>query len=150
MSNYFLKATQIFMYFCFGLVFERKLISHKKKGNMLKKIFFLLILVSSIGNAQHTIKGEMKPVGNFEWIVMYQLQGAKQKYIVDTKVKDGKFTINIPINTKPGVYRLIYNLERRLFVNVIYNNEDIAFTLNPDFPSETVEFISSDENKIPN
>ena len=115
---------------------------------MFKKLVFLFLFVSLVSNAQHTIKGELKPAGNFEWLIMYQLQGAKQNYIVDTKIKDGQFTIVIPEQVKPGVYRLIYNLKNRLFVDIIYNNEDIEFTLNPDFPSQTIEFISSDENKM--
>ncbi len=117
---------------------------------MFKKILFLFLLISSTIYAQHNIKGEMKPAGNFEWIALYQLQGAKQNYIVNTTIKNGIFTVNIPAKATPGMYRLVYNIEQRLFIDIIYNNENVEFIFNPNNPSQTIEFTASNENKIHN
>ena len=87
---------------------------------MLKKIFFLLLLFTSIINAQHSVIGKMDPVSNYTWIVLYQLQGAKQNYITNTKVTNGEFSLTMPEKSSKGIYRLIYDRENRLFVDFIY------------------------------
>ena len=115
---------------------------------MLKKILFLFLLFTTLVNAQHTITGKMNPPEKFSWIVLYQLKGAKQDYIVNTTVTNGEFTMTIPKTATPGTYRLIYDIQNRLFVDVIYNNEDISLTFNPLHPNQSIKFSTSNENKI--
>ena len=114
---------------------------------MLKKIFFLFLFTTVI-NAQHVVKGNMKPIGNYTWIILYQLQGAKQNYITNTTVTNGEFTIAIPEKTPKGIYRMVYDIKNRLFVDFIYDNENVTLTFNPKHPSQYLEFTASENNKL--
>ena len=115
---------------------------------MFKKLFILLLIFSSGIQAQFTIKGHMDPPLDYSWVALYQLQGAKQNYKVNTGIKNGEFTLTIPTNSEKGIYRILYDLENRLFVDIIYNEENISFTFNPRYPNKKIKFIKSDENII--
>jgi len=114
---------------------------------MLKKIL-LLLLFTTIVNAQHTITGTMQPKDDFKWMILYQLQGAKQRYIANTDVINGAFSFTLPSTAENGIYRMVYDLQQQLFVDVIYNNEDITFTFHPTEPTRQIQFLASEENKI--
>jgi len=115
---------------------------------MLKKLFFLLLLITSITNAQYSIKGKMEPANKYSWIVLYQLQGAKQNYITNTNLINGEFNITMPEKAKNGIYRLVYDLENRLFVDFIFDNENVSLNFNPKYPSQSVEFNDSATNQL--
>ena len=115
---------------------------------MLKKIFFVFLLFTSVINAQHAVKGKMEPISNFKWVVLYQLQGAKQNYITNTKVTNGEFNLIIPEKSSKGIYRLLYDLEKRLFVDFIYDNENVTLTFNPKYPNQSTVFTESENNKL--
>ncbi|MBT8385305.1 MAG: TlpA family protein disulfide reductase [Bacteroidia bacterium] len=113
---------------------------------MFKKIFILLLIFSSDIRAQYTIKGHMDPQLDYSWVALYQLQGAKQNYKANTRVNKGDFTLIMPTESEKGIYRLLYDLENRLFVDIIYNDENISFTFNPRFPNKKIKFNESEEN----
>ena len=115
---------------------------------MLKNIFFVFLLFTSVINAQHSVKGKMEPISNFKWVVLYQLQGAKQNYITNTKVTNGEFNLIIPEKSSTGIYRLLYDLENRLFVDFIYDNENVTLTFNPKYPNQSTVFKESVNNKL--
>ncbi|MFI2741902.1 redoxin domain-containing protein [Zhouia sp. PK063] len=117
---------------------------------MIKKLFLCCILLSSfIMKAQHTIKGTLSPADTFKWIIAYRIQGSTEDYIADSKVDNGKVTLNIPKNTKPGVLKLVYAVpENQNSIDVIYDGkEDIEFNFNA---KSGISFISSKENIIYN
>ena len=113
---------------------------------MFKKIFILLFIFSTGIQAQYTIKGHMDPSLDYSWVALYQLQGAKQNYKANTAVNKGDFTLSMPAGSERGIYRLLYDLENRLFVDIIYNEENINFTFNPRFPNKKIKFNESEEN----
>ena len=115
---------------------------------MYKKLFLSIVLLTSFVNAQHTIKGVMQPEASFEWVILYQLQGLSQKYIENADIVNGVFTFTLPETANTGVYRLMYDIKNHLFVDVIYNNEDVSFTFDPKNPDEQIQFITSKENQI--
>jgi len=115
---------------------------------MIKKILFTFLLISSFSYAQFSIKGELKPAEDFPYMILYQLQGSQQNYIAYDSIKNGKFSIRIPQNTEPGMYRLIYDIKNRLFVDFIHGEENVSLILDPKNPKESVKFIESDNNKI--
>jgi len=117
----------------------------------MKNIFFALFLISSIAQSQTSIKGTMNPVNkNYEWVILYQLKGAKQLYIANVTVVDGKFKVDFPENSAKGMYRITYDLKNNGFVDFIYNNETIEVEFDPGYPSGTVKILVSEENKIYN
>ncbi len=115
---------------------------------MFKKLLLAFLLVTSFSYGQFTVKGELHPAENYPYMILYQLQGAKQNYITYDSIKNGKFSITIPIKQASGIYRLVYDIKNRLFVDFIYDNENVSLTLNPKKPNQSVVFMASKNNKI--
>ncbi len=115
---------------------------------MLKKLLFVIVLISCAVQGQTYVKGNLNPAQNYSWVVLYQLKGAKQLYIKNVTITNGEFSINFPENTPKGMYRLMYRQQNGGFIDFIYNNENVTLKFNPENPFETVEFISSDENQL--
>jgi len=115
---------------------------------MIKKFLLLVLFATTVANAQHTINGTMQPKADYEWMILYHMQGAKQNYIANADIKEGAFNFTLADSLTVGIYRLVYDLQNQLFVDVIYNNEDIAFTFNPENPNQEIQFSASEENKL--
>ena len=129
---------------------------------MMKKILALLIFATSVVNAQYTIKGTMTPPEKSNWVALYKIEGAKQKYITNATIKFdtvavgggnqvlGKFKFTLPTSTKSGAYRATYRNKGAGFVDFYFNKENIEFIFNPKYPEQSVVFTSSRENKLYN
>lgn len=129
---------------------------------MIKNILAIVLLITSISHAQHTIKGSMSPILKSDWIILYKLEGTKQVFVSNTTIKtdsilvDGKkqavgnFEIKIPVTAQPGAYRATYRLENAGFVDFFYNKENVSFIFNPEYPQEAIAFQESSENKLYN
>ncbi|MDY7395931.1 TlpA disulfide reductase family protein [Aureibaculum sp. 2210JD6-5] len=115
---------------------------------MIKKFLLIVLLATTFANAQHTLNGKMQPNGDYEWMILYHMQGAKQNYIANADIVEGEFSFTLADSLDVGIYRLVYDLQNQLFVDVIYNNEDIAFIFNPENPNQEIQFTASDENKL--
>lgn len=113
----------------------------------MKKLLLACLFISTLSNAQHTIKGTLEPVEKYPWMLLYKLRGAKQDFIAYDTIKQGTFEINIPSGSSSGIYRLIYDQKNRLFVDVIYDQEDIEFRFHPKRPNQTIEFTKSKNNQ---
>lgn len=117
---------------------------------MLKKnlVVLLLFLAFFTTKAQDTIKGKMKPIKNYSWVILYQLKGVHQNYVANAPVKNGKFELVIPKGKESGMYRILYDNKKNLFLDFIYNHEDVDVVFHPDYPSILAEYKSSDENRL--
>ena len=110
--------------------------------------------------AQYTIKGELDPPKNFNWVVLYNIKGARQVFLESGKIKKvtqtrngketeiGRFEFIVPENAEVGSYRVAYKTEGAGFVDFLFNKEHIEFTFNPENTEETIQFQASKENKI--
>ncbi|MFN0728701.1 thioredoxin-like domain-containing protein [Polaribacter gochangensis] len=114
----------------------------------MKKIFLLLALVSFSLHAQFKISGEMNPSGEYTWVILYKIEGARQVFIKSEKVAKGKFSFKLPANAKTGAYRVNYKTEGSGFADFLFNKEDVAFTFDPEKAEETIRFSKSTENKL--
>lgn len=127
---------------------------------MLKKLLLLFVFITSVSNAQHTIKGAMSPEIATDWLILYRLEGTKQVFVNNTTIqKDSiaisgvkqavsSFTITLPATAKPGTYRATYKLEGAGFIDFVYNKEDVSFIFNPEYPKQSAAFLTSIENKL--
>ncbi len=115
---------------------------------MFKKLLLLFLLTSFTVQSQTFVKGILSPAQDYSWIVLYQLKGAKQLYISNTTISNGEFKIIFPENASKGMYRLLYDQRTNGIVDFLYNNENVELKFNPLDPSNTVEYLVSDENKI--
>ncbi|WP_442265196.1 TlpA family protein disulfide reductase [Tenacibaculum sp. ZS6-P6] len=127
---------------------------------MMKRFFVLLIFVTSIANAQFSVKGTMTPPEKSDWVVLYRIDGAKQKFISNSTIKFedvdlggstqkvGRFELQLPADAKVGSYRVSYRNTGAGFVDFFFNKENVEFVFNPQFPEESVVFTKSRENKV--
>jgi thiol-disulfide isomerase/thioredoxin len=126
----------------------------------MKKILAFIFLICSFSYAQHTITGTMSPTIKSDWVILYKIEGARQTFVKNTKIKIDSFTVEgkkqalgsfnftLPENTKVGAYRITYRLEGAGFVDFIYNKEDVNFGFHPEYPNQSVTFTTSKENII--
>lgn len=126
----------------------------------MKKILFLFVLVSFVSNAQFSIKGNLQPSNKYNWVLLYKVEGARQKFIKNASLKKstktvngksvaiGSFEFELPKEEKKGVYRITYDVQNNGFVDVFFNNENIELSINPNLPQIGVTIIASKENAI--
>ena len=126
----------------------------------MKKLSVLLFFIAFVANAQHKIEGILSPNIQSDWVILYQVLGAKQKFISNTNIqKDsilvgnsmdevGRFSFTMPKDATPGSYRATFSLDGAGYVDFVYNNEDVTFAFNPQYPNQSVTFIKSEENKL--
>ena len=97
---------------------------------------------------QYSIKGTIDPDHDYSWILLYKLENGDQTYVDNADVVDGEFEFKMDENGTSGIYRAYYQIENNLYVEFIYNKEEVDFTFNPENPAESILFNRSDENAI--
>ena len=113
---------------------------------MIKRFLLLLVLIPSFLQSQHSIKGMLTPSENFSWILLYKIKDGKQIYLDNAEVNNGAFEFTIPASENPGVYKVFYELENQLYVEFIFNKENVEFTFDPYDPANSMDFLESNEN----
>lgn len=115
---------------------------------MFKKILMALLFISVGAQSQHSITGIVNPKKDLVTrVVLYRLKGAKQVYISNSKIENDQFKLEIPQGTAAGMYRLSFNPGVYGYVDFIFNQENVSLKFNPIDISNTVEFLTSEENK---
>ncbi|WP_299059057.1 TlpA disulfide reductase family protein [uncultured Polaribacter sp.] len=126
----------------------------------MKKILAFIFLISSFANAQNIVNATMSPTLKTDWVILYKIEGATQKFVQNSKIKidtifiDGKkqavgnFSFTLPENTEIGAYRVSYKLQDAGFVDFIFNKENISFHFDPNNPNKSVVFSESKENIV--
>ncbi|MDP5106994.1 MAG: AhpC/TSA family protein [Polaribacter sp.] len=127
---------------------------------MMKNIFYFILFLTSITNAQNVIKGTMNPKFNSDWVILYKIEGTKQVFVGNTTLKKDSIAVNgkkqavsrfeftLKPKAKPGAYRISFKTDGAGFLDFFYNKENVTFTFNPDYPDQTVTFSKSVENKL--
>lgn len=126
----------------------------------MRNLLLLLLLIGSTVQAQYSVKGTMHPPKNYEWALLYKVEGARQIFVKNAKVekqlqkKDGKtrtigtFEFELPANAETGSYRITYDLQQNKYVDFLFNKEDIALNFNPGDTDRTLSFTASKENQL--
>ncbi len=142
------------------MLLENILTRPKINLKKMKKILVLIFLISSFAQAQYTVNGTMSPTIDTDWVILYKIEGASQKFIQNSKIKIdsvdiqgkkqaiGSFSFTLPENTKVGSYRITYRLENAGFVDFVFNKEDVNFGFHPEYANQTVTFTTSKENML--
>ncbi len=112
------------------------------------RILPLLIVLLSTGVwAQYSIKGTIDPSHDYSWILLYKLENGDQTYVDNADVVEGAFEFKVDEEAS-GIYRAYYQIENNLYVEFIYNKEEVDFTFNPENPAESIFFSQSEENSL--
>jgi thiol-disulfide isomerase/thioredoxin len=126
----------------------------------MKKLLAFIFLLSSFMHAQYSIKGTMTPTVKTDWVILYKIEGTKQNFIKNTKIKIdstlvngknqavGNFEFILPEKSKTGTYRVSYKLNEVDFVDFLFNKDVISFTFIPSYLQQSLVFSKSEENKI--
>jgi len=109
---------------------------------------FLILLLSPVLWAQYSIKGTIDPNHDYSWILLYKMENGDQTYVDNADVIDGAFEFRLGEDGSSGIYRAYYQIENNLYVEFIYNKEEVNFTFNPENPSGSILFSRSEENSI--
>jgi len=115
---------------------------------MRKHLFLLLFICSYAVQAQYSINGTIDPDHDYSWILLYKLENGEQSYIANADVVDGEFNFKIDEKEPSGIYRAYYQIENQLYVEFIYNKEDVTFSFDPNNPDVSISFSESEENNI--
>jgi len=115
----------------------------------MRKYLFLCIVLCSIAiQAQYSIKGTIDPYHDYSWILLYKMEDGDQTYVANADVVDGEFTFEIDDKEPSGIYRAYYQIENSLYVEFIYNYENVRFSFDPNSPDTSISFSESEENNI--
>lgn len=115
---------------------------------MFKKIILVFLFLSTLSHAQYSIKGVLNVDGDFPYMILYKLKGITTQYVAYDTIVNRKFSIAVPPKETNGIYRMVYDVPNKLFVDIIYAKENIAFTFDPRNPNQTIQFTASSNNKI--
>jgi len=116
----------------------------------MKKLWLVALFISAALQAQYTVKGTLNPIEDYSWILLYKVEGAKQEYILNTKLtkneNQGTFSFDLPADTKPGTYRLTFDLQKNGYLDFLFNKENVELIFNPKEAEKSVVFSKSNEN----
>ena len=108
----------------------------------------LFFLIPFLGFAQYSVKGRINSDLDYSWILLYKIQNGNQTYVNNADVVEGAFEFELGENEPSGVYRAYYQIENNLYVEFIYNKEEVSFNFDPSDPGGTISFESSEENTV--
>ena len=118
----------------------------------MKKVLILFLFISSLLQAQYSIKGSLQPVKKYQWALLYKVEGARQVFVKNSEIKaekaKGSFEFTLPADAKTGSYRVTYDLQNNGYVDFLFNKENVEFEFNPNNAEGTTVFKQSKENKL--
>lgn len=113
----------------------------------MKSFFTFSIFLLSIGLfSQGSISGNFTPPKEFKWLIAYELTPSGEKYVADTGIKNGSFSLQMPVTAQPGIYRLVYAVPQdEFYIDVIYDKkEHVKFNFSLQ---DGITITNSGENK---
>jgi thiol-disulfide isomerase/thioredoxin len=108
----------------------------------------LFILSSFSLSGQNGVTGKIDPPENISWILLYKMENGEEVYVNNAEVINGNFSFALPKEQTAGVYRAYYQIENKMFVEFLYNQQAVHFTFDPKKPFESVRFTNSEENNL--
>lgn len=120
----------------------------------MRKILLLFVLVSSTMYGQYKISGTISPVNDYQNALLYKVEGARQVYLKNAKIKKGidlskgTFELTFSNDMVPGSYRITYDLQRGGFIDFLFNKENVTLSIDTSQEQPIVSFEKSKENKL--
>lgn len=115
---------------------------------MLKKIWIAFLFISVGVQSQNSITGIVSPKNDLVTrVILYQLKGAKQVYVSNSKIDNDQFKLEIPQGNEAGMYRLSFTPAGFGFADFLFNHENISLKFDSHNLSNSLVFLTSEENK---
>lgn len=115
---------------------------------MFKNLLVALLFISAGVQSQNTITGTLNPKNNLVTrVILYQVKGAKQVYVSNSKMDNDQFKLEIPQGAVAGMYRLSFSPAAFGFVDFLFSQENVSLKFDSRNLSNSVEFLTSEENK---
>ncbi|MDZ7612321.1 MAG: DUF4369 domain-containing protein [Flavobacteriaceae bacterium] len=108
----------------------------------------ILVLYSFSLSGQTSVSGKIDPPENISWILLYKMENGQEVYVNNAEVSNGNFSFKLPKEQSSGVYRAYYEIDNKMFVEFLYNQEAVHFTFDPKQPFESIRFTNSAENSL--
>lgn len=114
----------------------------------MRKIILLVWMTLNM-QAQHKVIGKFTNSNDkIKSVALYQLYQGRPTFRSFSKVKDSLFVFAMDSTYTPGYYRAFYLNASTGYVDFIYNNEDVAFTLSSEKGKKSLRFNKSKENQL--
>ena len=112
---------------------------------MKRFLLFILIMASVVVQAQNTIDGTIQRFGGKKVFLM-SIFGERTKAIDSTSTDSTGHFRFVVSNRLPGMYRVLWSKEG--LVDLVWNQEDVKFATTIRNPEDSLQIITSLENKI--
>lgn len=114
----------------------------------MKYIILFFLFFFQLLTAQYSVEGTF--VDSFpkvKKVALYQLINGTPEYLTYVSVEKNKFTFSMD-SESTGDYRVLYKNTPSGYVDFIYNQEDVLFTVDSKRGATSVEYLESRENQL--
>lgn len=109
---------------------------------------FILLIAFQLLSAQYTVTGVFTDkVVDIEDVALYRIINGKADYVKYADVKDKVFTFSMD-SLPAGNYKALYQNVKTGYVDFIFNNEDVKFSVDSKKGQPSVTYLASRENQL--
>ncbi|MGY5355325.1 TlpA family protein disulfide reductase [Wenyingzhuangia sp. IMCC45467] len=108
---------------------------------------FLILITTYIVNAQYTVSGSFTDSNSVQDIALYRIVKGETDYIKYADVINKQFSFSMD-SLPAGNYRALYQNIKTGYVDFIYNNENVKFSVDSKKGQPSVAFLESRENQL--
>lgn len=118
------------------------------KFKYMKHFSILLFLAFQLLQAQHTVTGTfIDSISRIKSVGLYKFEKGTPNYLKYVNISKNKFTFSMDKLDK-GYYRVLYRNTKTGYVDFIYNNENVSFTVDSNLGQPSVVYQESRENEL--
>ncbi|MDO3693982.1 thioredoxin-like domain-containing protein [Wenyingzhuangia sp. chi5] len=111
-------------------------------------ITFIIVIASQFVNAQHTVTGVFTDnVTDIEDVALYRIIKGEADYVKYADVENKQFVFSMD-SLPAGNYRALYQNIKTGYVDFIYNNENVKFSVDSKKGQPSVSYLESRENQL--
>lgn len=114
---------------------------------MRKLLTLLTLFTTSYLISQNSVTGNFTDLNDIEDVALYRIVRGNLSYIEYTNVENQQFVFSLA-GLPAGNYRALYQNIKTGYVDFIYNNENIKFTVKSTKGQPSVSFLNSRENQL--
>ena len=99
-------------------------------------------------NAQTSLSGHIENADMVKWVLLKENYATNSRVLAKSEVsEEGAYTLKIPENINPGMYKLVYNIRENKGLDFYYNGTSLALNFNALPELFSVDFYNSAESE---